>query len=180
MNPEECFLLGTVRKPHGLRGELSIFLDVDDPGRYEHLESVLVELRQEDGSARLIPFFVESMRLTGPLTLMRLEGLGSLEEAEPFRGARLFLPLEALPPLKGDQFYYHEILGFRIVDEAMGPLGEITDVYELPAQDLIVMQYRESEILIPIQDEVVKGVDRTKRELYCHLPDGLLDIYLNS
>lgn len=38
MNKEQCFLIGRIAKVHGLRGEVNVVLDVDDPEAYEGLE----------------------------------------------------------------------------------------------------------------------------------------------
>jgi 16S rRNA processing protein RimM len=93
-------------------------------------------------------------------------------------GNALFLPLNKLPQLAEDQFYYHEIIGYRLVDAALGALGEVTDVYELPQQAVIAMNYQGKEVLVPISDEIVLKANHTRKELEVNLPEGLLDIYL--
>ncbi|MGB3619590.1 MAG: ribosome maturation factor RimM [Catalinimonas sp.] len=180
MRPEACFLLGYVRKPHGLRGEVSLFLDVDDPTRYEKMESVLVQRSEGAEATPLVPFFVEHVRNTGRQFLVKFADIDDVDAARALRGSALYLPLETLPKLDDRQFYYHEIIGFRVVDEEAGPLGEVLDVYDMAIQDLIAMRYREREVLIPIQDEIVGRVDRARREVYCRLPQGLLDVYLGD
>ncbi len=57
MNKEACFQLGYVAKIHGIHGEVSIVLDVDNPEYYQNLESVFVEF-----NSRLVPFFIEHMQ----------------------------------------------------------------------------------------------------------------------
>ena len=59
MRLDDCFELGHIQKPHGLKGELSIFLDTDFPEDYEDLGSVFV--LDENG---LVPFFMEYIQLT--------------------------------------------------------------------------------------------------------------------
>ena len=73
----------------------------------------------------------------------------------------------------------HCIINFDVVDEQKGKLGKVTAIYTSEAQDLIAMAYENSEILIPVSDEIVKTVDREKKELYTNLPEGLLEVYLN-
>jgi 16S rRNA processing protein RimM len=35
-------------------------------------------------------------------------------------------------------------------------------------------------VLIPIQDQIVLKVDKANKKVYCLLPEGLLDIYLED
>jgi 16S rRNA processing protein RimM len=71
-------------------------------------------------------------------------------------------------------------VGCQVIDEELGELGEVTVIYDLETQDLIGMQYREKEVLIPIQDGIIQKVDKTGKKVFCRLPEGLLDIYLND
>jgi 16S rRNA processing protein RimM len=53
-------------------------------------------------------------------------------------------------------------------------------VYHLEHQDLIAMDYQNKEVLIPLNDEIVLGIDREAGSLAVNLPEGLLDIYLSE
>ena len=175
MRIDDCYQLGYVIKTHGLHGELSIMLDVDFPEAYSTLESVFVAA---SGSDTLVPFFVEHITIRQNKALLKFEEVDTIEQAETLLKARFYLPLESLPPLEDDQFYYHEIIGFTVEDEQQGPLGTVQDVYESTGQDMIVMQYREKEVFIPINDDIVPRVDKQHAIVHVILPEGLLDVYL--
>lgn len=175
MDIESCYQLGYVLKTHGVQGEVTFVLDVDDPSIYTTLESVFIEI-----NGKLVPFFIDKIQVLKDKAIVKLEDINSLQKAQSLVGNGLYLPLGNLPELEEDQFYYHEIVEYLVVDEKLGNLGKITNVYEMPHQDLIAMQYQEKEVLIPITDEIVTGIDHDKKELYVELPDGLLEIYLND
>jgi 16S rRNA processing protein RimM len=175
MRVEDCYQLGYVIKTHGLHGEVSILLDVDFPEAYENLESVFVATA---GSETLVPFFVEHLTIRQNKALIKFEEVDTIEQAEKLLKAQLYLPLTSLPLLEGDQYYYHEIIGFTVTDEQQGALGTVQDVYESTGQDMIVMQYQEKEVLIPINDDIVQRVDRGAQVVYVTLPEGLLEVYL--
>lgn len=178
LNKEDCFELGKILKTHALYGEISAFLDVDFPEDYENLSEVWVEV--EDALQR---FEVESIRLlvNKPQTaLIKLKNIDSIEQAQKIVGARLFLPLSFLPVLGEKQFYFHEIIGFLVVDLLKGALSEVKDVYSTTQTALIAMDYKGKEVLIPINDEVIVRVDRKESKLYVSLPDGLLEVYLDD
>ncbi len=176
MTKNDCFQLGHITKTHGLNGEVVFFLDVDDPSEYEDLDSVLIEVRGE-----LTPYFIESLSINRDRAIVALEDVASLDEAKKLINCPVWLPLDNLEEITDpDRFYYHEIIGYKIIDETEGPLGTVTSVMAMATQDLIAMQYRGQEMLIPINSAIVKTVDRVAKTLNVDLPEGLLDVYLTD
>ncbi|SHM38082.1 16S rRNA processing protein RimM [Cyclobacterium lianum] len=176
MNKDNCFQLGHIAKVHGLQGELLLVLDVDFPEDYEDLPHVFVEK-----SGRLVPFILEHM-VPQPNNkfLAKFEEFDHVDQVKPLVGAGLFLPLSSLPKLKDDQYYFHDLVGFTVVDENLGQLGEVRVIYDLETQDLLGMEYQNKEVLIPIQEGILQKVDKAEKKVFCRLPEGLLDIYLED
>ena len=176
MDKDSCFQLGYVAKVHGLHGEITIVLDVDYPEDYEDIEHVFLAK-----DSRLVPHFIEHFVLQpNHKVLAKFEGFDTVEEASNLVGSGLFLPLESLPKLADDQYYFHELIGFTVHDEVHGELGEVKQIYDLHTQDLIGVTYKGKEVLIPIQDGVVLKVDKAEKKVFCQLPNGLLEIYLED
>jgi 16S rRNA processing protein RimM len=175
MTKEDCYELGYIVKTHGLKGEVGVHLDVDNPTEYANLDGLLIEI-----NGQLIPHFVERIRINVDKAIVKFEGINKIEEAEPLVRKTLYLSLDQLDELSDDQFYYHEIIGYQVVDSQKGPLGIIKTIYNQPHQDLISMEYQEKEILIPVSHEHVLKANHENRELYVNLPDGLLEIYLEE
>jgi len=176
MLKRDCFELGVIQKLHGIEGLMVALLDVDDANKYKKLESVFVELKSQ-----LVPYLVKSIKVQGKHIHLRLDEIDTVEKATVLRGAKLFLPVEKLPELKNpNKFYYHEIIGFTVVDKNLGTLGLVDDVYGMTHQDLIAMDYNGAEVLIPILDNIVLTVDRKLKHINVNLPEGLIDIYISS
>ncbi|WP_226389968.1 ribosome maturation factor RimM [Penaeicola halotolerans] len=175
MNKEACFQLGYVAKIHGIHGEVSIVLDVDNPEYYQNLESVFVEF-----NSRLVPFFIEYMVLQERRALVKFEDFDSVDQAEQLEGCVLYLPVQMLPELGPDKYYYHELSGYAIQDAHLGGLGTVANIYEMPSQVLIGMEYFGKEVLIPINDAIVTKVDKSLKVIHTNLPEGLLDVYLED
>ncbi len=178
MTLDETYLLGTIIKPHGLRGFVVAALEVDDPTLYKKLKTVYLALPA--APTQLMPLAVEKVQPQpgGTRVLLKLRGIERIEEAEPLRHATLHLPLTVLPALADSQFYYHDVLGFAVMDEELGELGTVENFYELPQQDMMAMRYQGQEILVPVVDSIVHRADLTARQVWVRLPDGLLDVYL--
>ena len=173
MRVDDCYQLGCIIKPHGLKGEVIAFFDVDFPEEYENLESVLL-LQQNE----LVPFFVESCALqSGQKARLTLEDTHTREAAESLVGSQLYLPLSTLPDLTGDQFYYHDVVGFKLMNGDV-EVGTIESVISTGRQDLFsVRSSKNDEILVPISDEVIKEIDREGQRIITSLPDGLVDVF---
>jgi 16S rRNA processing protein RimM len=173
MNIDACFKLGYVIRTHGMKGQVVAFLDVDFPEDYEDLESVFLLM-----GGRLVPFFIQRIEVqSNAKALLKFEDLHTLEEAERLKGVELYLPLSELPDLEEDQFYFHEVVGYQIVDETLGALGTVKEFYDMEFQDLLSMDYQGHEVLIPVQDEIVLRADKEARILYVNLPAGLVEVY---
>jgi len=175
MKNEECFQLGYIIKPHGIQGALTIYLDTDNPDYYKDLESVYVEYQQ-----KLIPFFIDHIKLSGEKANIKFQDVDGIENAGQYKGCLLYLPLNMLPPLDDDQFYYHEIVGYTVKDENHGDLGNVKTIYEANGNDLFAVEYKGKEVLVPIKDEFIIELDKKAKTILLNIPEGLLDIYLNS
>ena len=174
MTKEACFYLGRVAKTHGIKGEVTIKLDVDDPSAYLDLKYILLEINKV-----LTPFFVEKITPSGDKFFVQIQDIKTVEAASALTGKEVWLPLELLPKLTGKQFYYHEVKGFTVVDDVYGELGPIKEVIEYPTQAILQVFKDGKEILIPILDQVIQKVDRKGRKLYVKAPEGLVEMYLS-
>lgn len=176
MNKDSCFQLGYIAKVHGLYGEMVVVLDVDFPEKYENIEHVFVAQ-----NSRLVPYFLDHFILQpNNKALTKFEGFEDVDEAASLVGSELYLPLKDLPSLNEDQYYFHELIGFTVLDEVHGELGLVKQIYDLQTQDLIGLEYKGREVLVPIQDGVILKVDKAEKQVFCRLPDGLLEIYLED
>ncbi|MCX2678796.1 ribosome maturation factor RimM [Galbibacter sp. EGI 63066] len=174
MRKEDCFYLGKIVKKYGFKGEVLAKLDTDEPELYKNLESVFIALGND-----LVPFFIEKSSLhKSQLLRMRLEDVNTEAEAESILRSELYLPLEFLPKLSGDQFYFHEIIGFKMKDVAYGDVGVITAVNDSTAQALFEVDHDGKQVLIPLNDEFIEKVDRDKKEIVMKTPEGLIELYL--
>jgi len=172
MTKEQCFQLGKITKPFGYKGQVVFFLDVDTPDDYAGLDAVFVEVK---GS--LVPYFIKEIKIGGNKATVTFDEI-SAEEAQSLVGCNLFLPLDVLPKLDGNRFYYHEVIGWKVIDNEKGDIGTIASVIDYPAQALFQIMKNDKEILIPIIDQVIKRVDREEKTMYIEAPNGLIDLYL--
>lgn len=156
MTKEDCFYLGKIVKKYSFKGEVLAKLDTDQPEIYENLDAVFLELRNN-----LVPFFVESSQLhKSTLLRLKFEDVETEADADAIMKSNLYLPLNLLPKLEGNKFYFHEVIGFTIEDKNFGEVGLIKSINDSTLQALFEVDRHGTEILIPMNDEFILNVDR--------------------
>ena len=176
MTTEDCFYLGKIVRKYSFKGELLIKLDTDEPALYENLDAVFIFVGNS-----LIPFFIESSQLhKSDLLRVKFEEVANEEDADTIMKSDVYLPLELLPKLEGNKFYFHEVIGFTMIDTNFGNVGNITAINDNTAQALFEIDRDGTEILIPMNDEFIVEVNREKKTITVETPEGLIDLYLES
>ena len=174
MKKEDCFYLGKIVKKYSFKGELLAKLDTDQPDLYDNLEAVFIDLR-----GNLVPFFIESSQLhKSDLLRLNFEDVNSEADADALIKSELYLPLDLLPKLDGDKFYFHEVIGFTIKDKNFGVVGILKGINDSTAQSLFEIDRDGIEILIPMNDEFIDKVDRKNKTIVVDTPEGLIDLYI--
>lgn len=175
MKKENCFYVGTIVSKFSFKGEVLVKLDSDDPQLYQNMESVFVQMGKD-----LIPFFVQRASLQkSNLLRIKFEDVDNEQDAESILKAQLYLPLDLLPKLSGNKFYYHEVIGFEVQDVNLGFVGTITGVDDTTSQAIFEIENNGKQVLIPINDTFLVKVDRAKKQVVVNTPDGLISLYLN-
>lgn len=174
MRKEECFYLGKIAKKFSFKGEVLIYLDTDEPELYEDMESVFVEFNKN-----LVPFFIENSSLhKNDFLRVKFEDTDNEEDADRIIGCEVYLPLNMLPKLEGNKFYFHEVIGFEIEDKRLGVFGKIVSINDTSAQPLFEVINGNVEILIPMIDQFLVKIDRENKKVVMDLPEGLVEMYL--
>tara|TARA_R110002124_G_scaffold152901_3_gene319850 strand:- start:17250 stop:17798 length:549 start_codon:yes stop_codon:yes gene_type:complete len=174
LKKEDCFYLGKIVKKYSFKGELLAKLDTDEPDIYDNLDAIFIDLR-----GNLIPFFVQSSQLhKSELLRLKFEDVDTEADADALMKTELYLPLDLLPKLEGNKFYFHEVIGFTIKDENFGEVGILKSINDSTAQSLFEIDRDGIEILIPMNDEFIVEVDRINKTIEVNTPEGLIDLYI--
>jgi len=174
MRKEDCFYLGKIVTKYSFKGEVVIKLDTDEPELYKEMESVYVEF-----GSNLVPFFIQKSSLhKGNQLRVQFEDVYSDEEADSILKCGIYLPISLLPKLDGNKFYFHEVIGFTVVDLKFGEVGSIVHINDKAAQPLFEIDRDGKDVFIPMIDDFIKKVDRVNKKIEVETPEGLIDLYL--
>ena len=163
MRKDECFYLGKIAKKFSFKGEVLIFLDTDEPELYQNLESVFIE---------------KSAIHRDKFLRVKFEDVDTELEADNMKNLEVYLPLTMLPKLEGNKFYFHEIIGFKVVDQRLGDIGTVHAILDNAAQPIFEIFKGQKQVLVPMIDSFIIEVNRKEKELVLNTPIGLVDLYL--
>jgi 16S rRNA processing protein RimM len=174
MTDARHLVVGRLRKPHGLKGDCTLFPLTGEP------ETVLAPGRSIwlvglDGETVAGPLVIERSRAYHREWLVKFQGADGRDALDPWRGLFLAVPADQLTPLQEGEVYLHDLAGFsvRLPDDT--PLGLVSSVYELPSGVMIEVQGPKREFLLPYKKAFVQSVDREARRLVVTPPEGLIE-----
>ncbi|HEY1434126.1 MAG TPA: ribosome maturation factor RimM, partial [Thermoanaerobaculia bacterium] len=173
-DPEMTVLLlvGLVRRPHGLTGEVSVEVLTDFPERFV-LGARLVWRRGVVEKALV----VRGVRPHGRRLLLAFEGVESVDAARLLSGGELCVAQDGAHPAPEGFFYAHEVEGFACEDAAGRPLGTASGLAATPAGPLLTVALGPGrEALVPWTHPIVVRVDREQRRIVLDPPEGLFDL----
>jgi 16S rRNA processing protein RimM len=168
-NGEPAFLVvGKLRHPHGVRGEILMEVITDFPERLQ--AGIQVYLGEEHRPER-----IRSRRPHGQGLLLAFDGYTTPETVGELRNALVYVPTADRPPLPAGEYYHHQLLGLRVVADNGDELGRLSEILGTAAQDIYVVRNESgAEILLPAVDEVILEIDLENRLIRVHLLPGLI------
>ena len=172
MAAEDYINIGRIIKPFGFQGEVKVLLDIEFEEGFDFEAFFILE------NGKYIPYFISEVKqLARPEhIILKIDDIDSKEAAEKLVKKDIYLPKDDLN-LEDESLLWQQLIGYRAMDEAIGELGEIENIYEMPMHEVAAVMYQGSEILIPLNEDVIASIDESKKIVYFNLPEGLLDIY---
>ncbi len=170
----EYFSIGYVSKTRGLKGELQIYLEVENPQDYKNMESLFLEINQKP-----VPFFITKLLLQKNIMYVYVEDIDHIDKAKVLVGKPVYV-LEKNKPQNTNEDSHKQLIGYTVVDETQGELGVINSIQELPSQLIANMLYQNKEVLFPLNEQFVTSINKKSKIINVDLPDGLIELYLSN
>ncbi len=152
-------LIGQVLRPQGVRGQVRVRPDTDDPGRFDELEYVYIQ--EKNGAYKRIS--VDEVSVREDAVYLRLNGATTREAAEAQRNWMLYVDRAHARELAENETFICDLIGCKAVDTQGNELGTVTDVLQPGGNDVYVIKTPRGEMLLPALMHVVPQVD-TKNE----------------
>lgn len=161
--------LGQIVNTYGIKGFLKVVPYTNDVTRFEDLETIFVEQKNE-----LKEFAIEEVKYSKGLVLLKLKGIDDINIAEQYKNCYLKIDRKDAICLPEDTYFIIDLMGIEVTTDEGILLGNIVDVFPTGSNDVYVVKDElGKQILLPAIADVIKKVDIEHKKMTVHMMPGL-------
>ena len=165
----EYLVVGYLRRPHGLHGEMVMEVHTDFPERLKPGIDVFIG----DSHQKQV---IAGARFHNEGLLIKFHDVETPEHAGRYRNQSVYVATADRPVLPDGQYYHHELIGFNVIDEKEQSIGTLVEIMQTGANDVYVVRRADGrEVLLPVIASVVIAVETGNRQIRVRPIPGLLD-----
>jgi len=169
----EYFKIGKLVSAFGLKGEMILKHNLGKKTSLKGLQTIFIEERKES----FIPWFIETSRIKSEDEIyLKLTDINIREAAIKLIQKEVWLPEADFKKFSAKSSPIN-LLNYTIIENDK-VLGKILEVIEQPHQLLCRIEIQAKEVLIPLNEDTIKKIDKKNQQVIVELPEGLLEIYL--
>ncbi len=158
---EKYIKIGVIAKPHGIKGALKIKIFRADKSALKEGSFIYIKIDEE-----LSRYEVTGLSTGTGFCLVRTEKIKDRNDAENFRGKEVFLKMSELEKTGDDEYFVYELVGMDVVDNDGKGIGQVEQVSETKAYEILVVKDGNIEVLIPLIADFVKEIDKEKKQIH--------------
>ncbi len=152
ISDDETLVVGQIRGPFGIRGEVRVDPRTDIPGRFA--PGAVLEC---DGVG---PLKITSRRGPQSEPIVRFEGYDTREAVETLKDKFLTVTTaEARTKARRGAFLWRDLIGLDVVTPDGQPIGAVRDLIRAGGADVLVVDTGGSELLLPMIESVIRSID---------------------
>ncbi|TMB95338.1 MAG: 16S rRNA processing protein RimM [Chloroflexi bacterium] len=154
----ETLVVGEIRGPHGVRGEVRVDPRTDVPDRFAPGAVLLCD--------DVGPLTVETVRGELGQPIVRFEGINSREAAERLKDRLLRVTREhSRARIAPGSFLWADLVGIAVETPDGLRLGTVRDLLRAGGADILIVDGDGAELLLPMIEGVVRSVDLVERRI---------------
>ena len=162
---DNLLVLGKIVSVHGVRGEVKVYSFTDPIGNLLDYRHWTLKRGDEVRQAEML-----RGRVQGNVLVAKLKGLDDREVARTLADFEICVARHELPELGRGEYYWHQLIGLRVVDPEARLLGKVDHLLETGANDVLVVRPCEGSLddrerLLPYIDACVLAVDLEAGEM---------------
>jgi 16S rRNA processing protein RimM len=164
MTKSRLISLGVITSAHGIRGQVKIRSFTASPSDITKYGSLT------DASGK--EYILTVTGGTKDALIATVEGINSRNDAEALAGTELFVPREALPKTKKNEYYHEDLIGLKVVTKDGALYGTVTGMHNFGAGDLIALKKEDGEEeFLPFTQAIFTTIDPEKGVLIIVPPE---------
>lgn len=176
MDLDSLHRIGRLGKPWGHRGELSVHLEEGDLDDLVRAGVFFVDIE-----GQRVPFHFSALYDKGRAgVLVKFDDFDDPQAASILVGRDLYAPPGLLADGSDESWDPDELVGLLVRDETHGDLGEVVGIEGTEKNPVLVIQQGDHEVMVPLADEIILGIDPEDNMLLVRTPPGLIELYRSS
>jgi len=161
-------IIGKLRRPHGLHGEMIMEIHTDYPERFSVGKTIRVGHQQTQ-------MVIRSIRPHKEFKLIAFEGYNTSDDLGGFRNQYVYINTKEIPDLPAGDYYHHQLIGLQVVSENEKQIGTVGEILVTGANDVLVVQQNDNkEVLLPFVDKYLIEVNLNIGYLKMKILPGLI------
>ncbi len=163
------YRIGQIVNTHGLRGEVKVYLYTDYPERFDEIDYLYIQNREEK-------YYIDKARYQNNMVILKIKGIDTIEKAEGLRGLNLYIDEGNIRELDEDEYMIADLIGLDVYLMSGAFFGKLENVLQYSANDIYVIRSEEGkEYLVPAIKEFVPVIDIDNRKIIVEPIRGLLE-----
>ena len=169
MKNKKLIHVATFGQPQGLQGEIKINIHTSNLESFKGLNQFFIE-------DEISVIIFKSFRIVGKKNITTIEGCFNRNEAEKYKGKKVFTLRESLPDIDKNEYYVLDLIGCKVVDRKSIDLGNVVDIQNFGAGDLMeIKKDSNKNFFIPMNNDNLVNVDLKKMIIVVDPILGILD-----
>ena len=172
MQHQDCFLIGSIFKLHGYKGNLIIYNENNFSFNLKEIKYLFIEIDQI-----LVPFFIDRISINKTKNiLIKIQDIDNEEKARKFLNLKVFFPNIYQGINKKEETIDNKIIGFEVEDIKHGILGKIKNIDTQTSQKLIYVSNKNKEFCFPMNDHFIKSVEFNFKKIIVEIPKEIIEL----
>ncbi|MGC8820489.1 MAG: ribosome maturation factor RimM [Fervidobacterium sp.] len=161
---------GVLSNTHGLNGDMKFYLFSNMP---ELVGKIAEVVAYSESQKKFVVVKFEKVKRANDYFIVHLSGVNTISEAEKLKGFVIYLDKTFFPKSKDGEYYFFELLACEVYDENQNFVGIVEDIIETGNNDVIVVRNGKEEVLIPVIERYIVGIDKEGKKIFIRMPEWL-------
>ena len=171
---DQIVSIGSVRKSHGVRGDVLVSTQIIDDSVIEKLGYIYIA--DPDGSFTR-RYNITWLRQVHQGLILHLESVDDKNASDALKRLDVGIPMEHLPELPADRYYHYQLTGITVKTVQGEVVGTIREVMETGANDVYVVERGDGrDVLIPAIKSIVQEIDLEAQIIIIDPMENMLEL----
>lgn len=168
--------IGKIISLHGIKGEVKVFPTTDDIKRFDKLDKFYICASDDANDSEFTDdnsFEAEGVKYIKNTCILKIKGFDKIEESNQLVGKNIYVDRNNAIKLTENEYFIVDLIGLKcIVNEEC--IGEVKDIMKTKANSILVVNFNNKDILIPMVADFIEKVDIVKSIVKIKTLEGLL------